>query len=1531
VPTDQQHFSKGYQGRRRAPRKAAIDGPPAPKRNRVAEHQGRTPQPSVPQGPRNSTKAERRNRAVRASLTVKPPVPTVAKAAAQRRREAALRATLGTVTGDRLHPKVPTVATATGKVIDSTPGFAPTKAEAFAGPVLSDLEKLHAEGKISKSLGTKIYEKVAEGGIYLLPEGAEIKAGAEGLSVALRGVAAEDGTRVGGSELLGKVLKPVTASTDEGRAAVAERAAQKAAAKEGSGVKAAARRAGERVTRSSQKADAAVARRVAGKATRKEAVAAAGAPLKVTKAAALQATPVVQGHEQALLDNPKKVLQTTARAIPGLVTAPVGQGIGLGITGGRAVSEGAHALGIPGARGYTGKQILEPAEHIGEEQLAFAKQIAKTLTSSDSAEVQKAVENELGLLLPVMLGLGGKAIGDKITKGRLLEATRKIVNNARSKVGKDHPTHNGQTPQVLEKAGQHKAESVRVARSKARSRREIHARTVDIRHEAGRAKGTETIRGQAFHAGDVLNFAVRHSLPLDKPAAALAEVKRIGAGFKDLPADYVAPDDQFNSRDVVRFIEKNPGVLTDKHLRREVQAYRDQGRHAREHAADLAPEHSETARFTPAAVTRDVPLKDERFPTSVRDITRAEPTRGKAAKDVLRRESKSDRQRARRLGRRASTKGGRARIMAREAAIRASQVEPRSATELARKEKITRLEARRVSIAAKRQDLRDKGSTSKAMTQYRRAQERINRQLEELQVEPTTARKQQRIELERRAEGLAATAHGQRTAAAKAAQLATRKHHAATEVDPTVEREFLGDISGRLKAEGLPEPEYTHTGKARGVSTAGMTGTKLVRFPGRSKRRTGKLDEYGMVQEGLAPTLRNSIAKPISARESFKALKSFHEENDYREGSKVEFTPDEVQQLVNEGKINLRDYVAIPRQESKRAFDPVEYAAQLKASLGDKGDPKAPRVRLARRPAAEEFAAQLSNAAILPALAKINRVTSYLILGTSPAWAAAQIVAEYAQGAAAQPKILNPLFVRRAIKAYKALPKEKRWAYDAWLGVTARDLDSPGELGFTAQGDPASASDAWSVMNRTPLGRTIKSIPHAIQRLDQWKGGGIRMLTAAAKVDHDLNRKGGSFLRGIRGMSAVIEKASAEMKGKSLEDQIAYIGDHPDLEHHFATYLDDVMGNWSALTKNERLASQIAIFYPFLRMSLRWTFYSFPKRHPIKAAVLAYMGQQNAVTLKKFLGRDPSYFSEWANVPVQLGPNKDETDVIPLGRIAPGGNTIIEAAGEATSLKGVGLKLVQPAVAAAIEEETGVNPLTGEQEDNGAAAALNSILELPGGVRTANEYLNLPAGQKRGKDVLPIVGGTERQEALDKLFDKLGEVGTAIKGARTMAVPFIPKSGEYTRDLVKTRAILKALDENSSSKRQEVETDWAYKHKGGGKGQIDKTLTAMEAKYEQADTALGNMLDKYKVPHEAEEEAGGQRYDEIHYHSKPGKGKTSFGGAAVKLPSKQPTSTGGASTFGGKAAPGPVAKPKKEPRFFQPTKTMSTFGGKAAR
>jgi hypothetical protein len=350
------------------------------------------------------------------------------------------------------------------------------------------------------------------------------------------------------------------------------------------------------------------------------------------------------------------------------------------------------------------------------------------------------------------------------------------------------------------------------------------------------------------------------------------------------------------------------------------------------------------------------------------------------------------------------------------------------------------------------------------------------------------------------------------------------------------------------------------------------------------------------------------------------------------------------------------------------------------------------------------------------------------------------------------------------------------------------------------------------------------------------------------------------------------------MKGKSLAEQASWVADHPKWATKYQGYLDDVMGNWSALTKNERVAAQAMIFYPFMRMSLRWTFYAFPKRHPIRAAILYGMGQQNAEQLHKLLHGDPSYFTQWAMVPVDLG---GEKKLIDLSRIAPGSNALVEALGGSTEgPKGIAAaKVAQPVLAALGTAICGVSPLSGKQEAGSGWNALAQLLSLSPVSRTASEALT-PAGRKKGEGVgqVPIIGdfSTERQAALDKLSAKLRGAGSAERYARSLAIPPLPKDASKERDSALLGRVLSTLHKNSSSARDDVSSEYAQTMTNaieeGHRRQIpalkkkrDKQLELMKSEYEAADKVLGNLFDRYGIEHAKEDRLFLQFYGEGKY------------------------------------------------------------------
>lgn len=1300
--------------------------------------------------------------------------------------------------------------------------------------------------------------------------------------------------------------KAVVKEVGEAAAAKIESTGGKAVARAlnaGSGVRAggrlagraAMRAAGRDTTRSAERAAESAASRAVRRAGAKSAAersraASAAVPgIKAGKIGAL-GLPVVRGHVQAVVENPKKTAKTTARAIPGLVTYPVGVAIKGATTAGRAASEVAHEAGVPGAAGYSGKEILAPVAHIPAEQLDFAKQVAKVATSSDASEVQKEVEDNLGLTLPIMLGLGSKAAGDKIAKGRIVEAVRKIAEHSRERHGKQHGYREGKAPRVLERTGQRKEAAKIAARGRTRIRAELSDRQRGMLEAARGATHSEVVRKGVLrgkrgkkldlqiHDADVASFLQRHPMKLDDPVAMLAEVKRIEAKLKPIPKGHEPAPGQLVTRDVIDYIKRRPDVLANPAVIRVVREYRKQGAHARE-TPGLAPEHSERARFLSAASTRDIPFPEERFPEAIRALTRAEPRRGHLAKDVLRKESRRDRSRARASKRKAAALEKKAAIMRRELETRQklnkTHLEQRLAPWQVKELKAVKEMERRGLVPRGQAPV---GGHLQVVT----GEGRLPRT-------PTPALHDKIME---RIDKLDRHAAELREKAILDEKMAAAKHKAARQVDPTLTGEFTADVKRQLKAEGITElPEYQHAGPGRqhGAPVYGSSGSKLTQFPGKSKMRKGTAEDFGIVEEGLRPMIRESIARPVSRRESYKAARDVLARNRFEPGGKVEWSAREADELFRgaDPVLSPEQWMKVPRQFYKRINDVLdgkgkgkgisaqdfEMVGQLEALRDGKG-PQGSHYQIVRKAAMDELVSQLANTLVAPKLAKANRATSFLILGTSPAWAAMQVIAEYGQGAVAQPKLLNPAFVKKAIRVYKEMAPEKRQAFDSWVGVVTRTIDKADDLKLDLKaGDMDSAAKAYSTLEQTPYGRFLRGIPTSIQRLDAWKGGRIRALTALAKIDSDLNGRTNAFIRGIGGMHREMGKALEEMKGKDLRHQAEWVAEHPKWSRRYQGYLDDVMGNWSALTKNERVAAQAMIFYPFLRMSLRWTFYAFPKRHPIKAAMLYGLGQQNAQEVKRLLGGDPSYFGQWAMVPIDLG---GEKKLIDLSRIAPGSNALVEALGGSTEgPKGIAAaKIAQPALAALGTAIYGVSPLSGKQEPGSGWNALGQLLSLSPLSRVAGEAA-IPAGRKKGEGVgnLPIVGSfsTERQEALDKLSAKLNEYGTPQRLARQLVAPPLPKDAGKEHDKGRLTRILKQLDENSTDNQDELAAKVAFGHRPnvgmrGVRGAL-KRKAKMEALYEEAEGALNAMFDKYGIDYKREQEVGLSRYGAIKYGS----------------------------------------------------------------
>lgn len=1230
----------------------------------------------------------------------------------------------------------------------------------------------------SKTLGQKVYQRVAEWGPTAITAGPELKAGSEALSVVVRGAQAGD-VGVGGVKALGSVVKPIAVDTAEGRAALATRAEEKAAATTGSGLKGTASKALKVVRRVGPKADAAAVRRATGTATRREAAAAAGVPLKVTKAVAGQSLPVVRGHEEALVQEPGKTLATTLRIAPGVLTTPVGMAADVGLSVGRLASTALHAAHVPGAKSYSESDIAAPLKGQLKSQEEFAKEVASVVTSSDPEYVKKQVENHLGLLLPAMAApVVARAF--KPTYARALESLRSKSELGRVAAGlerrpmTEEPQH---VSAALEDRQHRIEESKRAATTKHHAEIETHSRSADVLRYARKAKGPTDVlrelasrkRGRKTHKvkvnpGDAVGFLARHGINRNVEDG-LAQVQHIHDRL-DHEAAAELPKGRVNTLDMTTYLLKHPEVLGDANLWKAVDAYKAQAKSlTTSEAARVQPVMQ--AHANPELGQRDPGIRHfDRVPIETRHLTSA-TTRSELVKEIA-----ADRAKLKR----AATKGDTAKVR-----------------ELA------------AGIAAKHQGLyRDLTPEERQATVDDLAEMGIE--------DPRLVRE----------------------------HLKAARAEKAVNSDKGLESEYLDQAQNLIAHYRHEDPAFVSQADVRSKGSAAVSavGGQIPKIPAKVHQRTGRLQEIGAVEESLPSLLRESIRVPVARKHIFANMRDFLEQRAARFDGKTEITSREAGKLIDDGRFDPARNILIPRQLYKRAFDALDQGDEtqigaLREAMGKPaqqqivstlGREKGRKYIVVPREAATEFFAQTEKlGGAQHVVAQANRITSRLILGTSPAWAAMQLLAEGTQAAAA----VSPYRLYRGLKAFRELPDEKKIAFQAWAGETPGVAIAPKnvELGLR-DGQMQEASDAFGVANKTAVGRGLKNLSTAelLGLLDRKKGGIYRRAVAAGKIDRDLNSKLSHFAGGMRQLWRHEDAITTQLKGKPLSEQMAWFTEHPKEMQRIQGYLDDTMGNWNALTRHERTAASVVMFYPFLRMSLRWLLHSFPKQHPIKASILYYLGQQNANELHKLLHGDPSFFN-WAMVPIHAGEGGKETSLVDLSRMAPGANTLTQGlgAGSSGTLGSIGEQAVQPALAATVTAITGVSPLSGRQEPNSGWQALAELAELPLPARLAGVTSKLPG---QGPSTSPTA----------EAFRKEGSAGLTAK-LRSAALPVIPKSVGQEKTKVELEKLLSEKYKNPVPSVFNAKVVKAIF--GGPGGDIDEALVKQLAGEREAASAAG--------------------------------------------------------------------------------------------
>lgn len=583
-------------------------------------------------------------------------------------------------------------------------------------------------------------------------------------------------------------------------------------------------------------------------------------------------------------------------------------------------------------------------------------------------------------------------------------------------------------------------------------------------------------------------------------------------------------------------------------------------------------------------------------------------------------------------------------------------------------------------------------------------------------------------------------------------------------------------VEASRKQAGFAPAIFTHHAEA---NTAGR-GTGIEnRFPTNAGRvehmRQGSLAKADNLDRSLEGLIRGTVHLPRLRA----AGKQFG--RDFVKEFKTPFTIDGKQKVVgqgskdwtaitarrtkdnpNGGQFDPKSVARFPLREWKNAIkDPYTTEGDLLGLLKNAEDGKIkgsePWVLMPRE-AIKEARAQINpeHNIITTGMNKFSRVANRAILGTNPAWAISQVVAEGIPLIMAKPSLLNPAKlagIERDIIRYRKSHPEEAMAMQATAGaspVGAAALRTPLDQQETYT--PALWEKGAKALTRGKTARSVLSLVKlkALGEFDVRRQNEYRTVLAAAEADKRF-RSWHSSLTGL-----FDSQARLSQHFKTREELWNWLNTDPKGKvelKKITDYIDNIQGNWTAFTRYERALAPFTIFYPFLRYSLRWTLWTFPKTHPVTATIAYTLGEANANQLEKLVG------SKLANPIAYAYPayqnEKNETEVLPGGsRISPGQSSLTQTL--STGNPAAILSSANPFLGAGLIATTGVEPFTGQQATlPRGETALNSLLAMPAPVRLSGGKL----------------GG---QSAASKAFAQFDP----LKTYRSLLFPFLPQTGQ---------------------------------------------------------------------------------------------------------------------------------------------------------
>lgn len=629
-------------------------------------------------------------------------------------------------------------------------------------------------------------------------------------------------------------------------------------------------------------------------------------------------------------------------------------------------------------------------------------------------------------------------------------------------------------------------------------------------------------------------------------------------------------------------------------------------------------------------------------------------------------------------------------------------------------------------------------------------------------------------------------------------------------------------VEGSRKAEGYARAIYTHHAplEQRGSGLEGAPGQRAASVEHMRQGHLALEDNLDRSFEGLVRGVAHLPRQREAARQFMRAIpeefktpfkldgKERYIIRDSKDWKAI--TTRKTEENPNGGQVDSKRYGRLALREFNSALkDPfmseAERTSTIKRILDEAAEGKVkghepsllvPReviveARAQTSPKHHEFT-EVANA--------VNRGAVRTLLGTNPAWFIAQLPAVAIPAILTNPKLLNPVHVGSIYKDILKQRKNNPEAALAMEGAAGAQSISSAALRTPLDMQEALTPVEWArgakALTRGKPARTALSFAK-LEMLGKWNAkfeGELRQVVYAMKADKQFR----AWHKGVTGMFDMQAELSQRFRHQPREKLWEWLEKDSEGKRwkaKFEDHMDSSMGNWTAFTRYERAFAPLAIFYGFLRYSLRWAAWAFPRDHPVMATAAYMLAQANANQIDKLTGKGlheaglqkTDAPAKSANplayaLPVYEGTSGKQS-VLPGGsRISPGQSSVTQAlsSGNPAAI----LSSANPAISATITGLTGVEAFTGQKTSNPKGwAALEQITGLPYPLRAKLPGLG---GEGLGEKALEALGGPGRSVA-SQAYEKLDK----NKNVRSGIMPLLPQTG---REFGATEALSKSFD-----------------------------------------------------------------------------------------------------------------------------------------